>query len=93
MGEFIGDYSRNGAVYVHCKIGYSRSAAAVAAYLIMSGRANTAEEAFAIIRRARPSVVIRREVISALAEFDFRLRSSPDGTDSFLLALDHGAPS
>ncbi len=93
MAEFIGNHSRNGAVYVHCKIGYSRSAAAVAAYLIMSGTANTAKEAFAIIRRVRPSVVIRPEVIAAVSEFEFRLRSSPDGTDSFLLALDHGGRS
>jgi protein phosphatase len=93
MGEFIGNHSRNGVVYVHCKIGYSRSAAAVAAYLIMSGKANTAEEAFAMIRRVRPSVVIRPEVISALSEFDPRLRPSPVGADSFLLALDHGARS
>src|SRR5438128_5081636 len=35
MGEFIGNHSRDGAVYVHCKIVYSRSAAAVAAYLLM----------------------------------------------------------
>jgi len=93
MGEFIGNHSRNGAVYVHCKIGYSRSAAAVAAYLIMSEKANTAKEAFAIIRRVRPSVVIRPEVISAFSEFDLRLRSFPSGTDPFLLALDHGAHS
>src|SRR5207249_2509108 len=79
MGEFIGNHSRDGAVYVHCKIGYSRSAAAVAAYLIMSGKANTVKEAFAIIRRVRPSVVIRPEVISALFEFDHRLRSAPGG--------------
>jgi protein-tyrosine phosphatase len=91
MGEFIGKHSRTAVVYVHCKIGYSRSAAAVAAYLIMSGKANTAEEAFAIIRRVRPSVVIRPEVISALSEFDRRLHSSSGETDSFLLALDHGA--
>jgi hypothetical protein len=93
MGEFIGSHSRNGVVYIHCKIGYSRSAAAVAAYLIMSGKANTANEAFAIIRRVRPSVVIRPEVISALSEFDPRLRSFPGGADSFLLALDQGAHS
>ncbi len=93
MGEFIGNHSRDGAVYVHCKIGYSRSAAAVAAYLIMSGKANTAEEACAIIRRVRPSIVIRPEVISALSEFASRFCSSPAGTESFLLALDHGAPS
>lgn len=91
--KFIGNHSRNGAVYVHCKIGYSRSAAAVAAYLIMSGEVKTAEEAFAMIRRVRPSVVIRPEVLSALSEFEHRVHSSPGGTDSFLLALDHGAVS
>jgi protein-tyrosine phosphatase len=93
MSKFIGNHSRNGAVYVHCKIGYSRSAAAVAAYLIMSGKVKTAEEAFAIIRRVRPSVVIRPEVRSALSEFEQRVRSSPGGTESFVLALDHGALS
>jgi hypothetical protein len=91
MSEFICNHSRNGVVFVHCKIGYSRSAAAVAAYLIVSGKAKSAEEAFAIIRRVRPSIVIRPEVISALSEFDHRVRSSPVGTNSFLLALDHGA--
>jgi predicted protein tyrosine phosphatase len=93
MSEFIANNSRNGAVYVHCKIGYSRSAAAVAAYLIMSGKAKTAEEAFTIIRRVRPSIVIRPEVISALFEFASRPGSLRGETDSFLLALDHGAAS
>jgi protein phosphatase len=93
ISKFIGNHSRNGAVYVHCKIGYSRSAAAVTAYLIMSGKVKTAEEAFAMIRRVRPSVVIRPEVRSALSEFEHRVRSSHGGTDSFVLALDHGALS
>jgi protein-tyrosine phosphatase/membrane-associated phospholipid phosphatase len=93
VSKFIGNHSRNGAVYVHCKIGYSRSAAAVAAYLIMSEKVKTAEEAFAMIRRVRPSVVIRPEVRSALSEFEHRVRFSPGGTDSFVLALDYGALS
>jgi hypothetical protein len=93
MSKFIGNHCRNGAVYVHCKIGYSRSAAAVAAYLLMSGKVKTAEEAFAMIRRVRPSVVIRTEVLSALSEFERRVRSSFGGNDSFVLALDHGALS
>jgi protein-tyrosine phosphatase len=83
MSEFIGNHCRNGIVYVHCKIGYSRSAAAVAAYLIMSGKVKTAEAAFAMIRRVRPSAVIRPEVISALSEFDVRVGSSVDATVLF----------
>jgi protein-tyrosine phosphatase len=93
MSEFIGSHSRNGVVYVHCKIGYSRSAAAVAAYLLMSGKVKTAEKAFAMIRRVRPSIVIRPEVRSALSEFEQWVRFSPGGTDSFVLAMDRGALS
>ena len=80
MSTFIGKHSRNGAVYVHCKIGYSRSAAAVAAYLLMSEKVKTAEEAFAMIHRIRPSVVIRPEVLSALSEFEHRVRTSRGNT-------------
>ena len=93
ISKFIGNHSRNGVVYVHCKIGYSRSAAAVAAYLIISGKVKTAEEALAMIRRVRPSVVIRPEVRSALSEFEHRVRFFPGNTDSFVLALSHGAVS
>src|SRR5437762_8596028 len=93
MSKFIGTHCRNGAVYVHCKIGYSRSAAAVAAYLIVTGKAKTAEEAFAMIRRVRPSVVIRPEVRFALAEFEHRVRSSRVSRESFVLAVDRGALS
>ena len=93
MSEFIANESQKGAVYVHCKIGYSRSAAAIAAYLMVSGKAKTAEEAFAMIRRVRPSVVIRSEVVFALSEFEHRVRPSPCNPDSFVLALDHGALS
>jgi hypothetical protein len=59
----------------------------------MSGKVKTAEEAFAMIRRVRPSVVIRPEVRSAMSEFEHRVRSSPGDTGSFVLALDHGALS
>jgi len=83
---------RNGAVYVHCKIGYSRSAAAVAAYLIMSEKSEHLERSIRDDSPARPSIVIRPEVISRCpnSTFDFVLL---DGTDAFLLALDRGAHS
>jgi protein phosphatase len=93
MSKFIANHSRNGVVYVHCKIGYSRNAAAVAAYLLMSGKVKTTEEALAMIRSVRPSVVIRPEVRSAVLEFEHRVHFCPCDTDSFVLALDGGALS
>jgi hypothetical protein len=93
MSKFIANHSRNGVVYVHCKIGYSRNAAAVAAYLLMSGKVKTTEEAFAMIRRVRPTVVIRPEVRSAVSEFEHRVHFSPRDTDSFVLALHDSALS
>src|SRR5205823_461286 len=37
IAKFITTEAKTGIVYVHCKIGYSRSAAAIAAYLLYSG--------------------------------------------------------
>jgi protein-tyrosine phosphatase/membrane-associated phospholipid phosphatase len=75
MADFIDEYSQNGVVYVHCKIGYSRSAAAVAAWLLKTGKVSGVEGALTLIRRARPSVVIRPEIISALQRWNSTLRS------------------
>jgi len=62
---------RRGPVLVCCALGYSRSAAAVAVWLMTSGRAATADAAIDAIRRVRPRVVINpglREAIVAAAE-------------------------
>jgi predicted protein tyrosine phosphatase len=83
MAGFIAEHAESGIVYVHCKIGYSRSAAAVAAYLLTSGGARNVEEALATIRRARPSIVVRPEVIRALMCFAVELRDSPAVVESF----------
>lgn len=64
--EFIESESRLGKVYVHCKAGYSRSAAAVGAWLLGTGRATSVEDAVAQLRRARPSIMVRPEVRLAL---------------------------
>ena len=47
-----------GPVLVCCALGYSRSAAAIAAWLITSGQAATAAEAIALIRAAHPGIVL-----------------------------------
>lgn len=67
--DFISEESECGAVYVHCKIGYSRSAAVVGAYLLASGQAATAEEAIGLLRKARPEIIVRAEAMRALGEF------------------------
>jgi hypothetical protein len=92
MGAFIIERSLSGIVYVHCKIGYSRSAAAVAAYLIMSGQA-TASEAMAVLRTVRPSIVIRPEIVSVVTQFGSRHRAEPAPTETFLLASDLRGPA
>jgi membrane-associated phospholipid phosphatase len=65
MAVFIEEQSRNGVVYVHCKAGYSRSVAAVAAYLVASGACVSGSDAFEVVKAARPSVVIRPEIWQA----------------------------
>jgi protein-tyrosine phosphatase len=73
--RFIERESASGIVYVHCKIGYSRTAAVAAAWLLRSGAAVTVSEAIDSVRRVRPWVVLRPEVLAALHEFhDFSSR-------------------
>jgi 1-acyl-sn-glycerol-3-phosphate acyltransferase/membrane-associated phospholipid phosphatase len=67
--RFLNEESRRGIVYVHCKIGYSRSAAAVAAWLLAAGHARTVEEAVGAIRRVRPQVIVRPEAMEAIRRF------------------------
>lgn len=56
-----------GPVLVCCALGYSRSAAAVAAWLMLSGRAPNHDDAIAIVQRARPDVVLLPAHCDALA--------------------------
>lgn len=66
---FIREQSEKGVVYVHCKIGYSRTAAVVGAYLVAAGQARDADEAMARMREARPPMIIRPEAVAALRGF------------------------
>jgi len=64
--DFIREHSANGVVYVHCKVGYSRTAAFVGAYLMAEGHAGSADQAMECMRKARPGLVVRPEVVDAL---------------------------
>jgi len=69
MAEFISTKSNAGIVYVHCKIGYSRSAAAVGAYLLASGKAANEEDVVQQLRSVRPSIIVRPEIRATLSKF------------------------
>lgn len=77
MAAFIEEESGKGIVYVHCKIGYSRTGAAAAAFLLRTGKVRTVSEAIHFLRRARPTIVIRPEVMTALDAFAANLTVSP----------------
>jgi protein-tyrosine phosphatase len=53
MAARIAEHVQDGDVNVHGKIGYSRSAAAVGAYLLSSGQVRDAAEAIERLRAAR----------------------------------------
>ncbi|ANY89480.1 MULTISPECIES: phosphatase PAP2/dual specificity phosphatase family protein [Pseudomonas] len=56
--EAIERLRQQGPVLVCCALGYSRSASAVAAWLVHSGRCTSVTQAEALIRKARPSIVL-----------------------------------
>ncbi len=67
--RFLADRAKDGAVYVHCALGHGRSALFVAAYLIETGRARSAEEATEIVRQKRANIELAPAQLSRLEEF------------------------
>lgn len=62
----IEEMRRRGRVLVCCALGYSRSAAAVAAWLRITKRASSADAAMMMVRKARPAVVLKSKHAAAL---------------------------
>jgi hypothetical protein len=60
---------------VNCALGYSRSAASVAAWLVATGRASDVEQAIARVRAARPQVIFRPRLRERLEEWDRQRRA------------------
>lgn len=68
LAEYIERVRRDGIVFVHCKAGYSRTAAAVGAWLLQNG--GTTEAALQQMKEARPGMIVRPEVVKALREME-----------------------
>jgi protein phosphatase len=83
--DFINAHRRAGAVFVHCKIGYSRSAAVIGCWLLDAGLAVTAIDAVAWMRVARPTLVVRAEAWRALRQFPRGSDPLPETASSTLL--------
>jgi protein-tyrosine phosphatase len=77
MAAFIEEESSRGVVYIHCKVGYSRTGAAAAAFLLRTARVRTVPDAIHFLRQVRPAIIIRPEVLTALDEFANNLAVSP----------------
>ena len=66
-----------GPTLVCCALGYSRSALACAAWLLLTRRAESVEQALAQLRQARPSVVLGDDHVSLLRQFVASKRGLP----------------
>lgn len=72
---FIDEHAPRGRVYVHCKAGYSRTAAVAGAALLSEDAGRSVEEVLALLRAARAGIVIRPEIAACLSRYA-RLRAS-----------------
>jgi protein phosphatase len=67
--KLIDEYQKKGVVYIHCKIGYSRSAAVAGAYLLYTGKEKTVKDAVNHLRMIRKSIVVRPEILRVLEAY------------------------
>ena len=58
--------AKSGAVYIHCKLGYSRSATVAVAWLVHRGKAKNIDDAVKIVNEARPQVVLNAATVTQL---------------------------
>jgi hypothetical protein len=71
-----------GTVYVHCGLGYSRSAVVAAAVLLARETAANVDEACRIVEAGRSNVIFSDEAAGLLARFASRLVNRPEDQSS-----------
>lgn len=65
--SLIAQLEEKGSVLVTCALGYSRSALAVMAWLLVTKRATSVDEAITMVQRQRPAIVISDDARLTLA--------------------------
>lgn len=73
---FADEHKSRGKVYVHCKAGYSRTAAVAGTILLSADRSSTVEQVLTMLRAARAGIVIRPEIIACLHRY--RANAAPN---------------
>ena len=58
--------AQSGSVYVHCKLGYSRSATVVVAWMVHQNMAENIDEAIAHVEQVRPQVILNSATVEQL---------------------------
>jgi hypothetical protein len=67
--EWLVEREKEGPVYIHCAMGHGRSATFVAAWLLITGQAQSPEEAEQIIKSKRPRIGLNRVQSAALCRW------------------------
>lgn len=73
--RFISREQKSGIVYIHCKIGYSRTAAVAGAWLLSTRQALSVDAAIELLRAVRPSMIIRPEAQQALIKWSNQVKN------------------
>lgn len=68
--DWIQKEAARGPVYVHCALGHGRSATFVAAFLLHSGKARTAQEAVDRVAALRPKIGLSASQMAALKQLE-----------------------
>lgn len=73
--EFIQRHRGRGKVYIHCKAGYSRTAAVAGAAMLADDPSLSIEAVTAALRAAREGIVIRPEIVACLERYRATLKA------------------
>jgi len=74
---WIQQQAAKGPVYVHCALGHGRSATFVAAYLLMSGKSHTTQEAVDKTAALRPKIGLSKSQTALLQQLESISLSGP----------------